>query len=124
MARAVLIDSSVWVDFLKKGNIMLEYLLRKKSGAVVSHEMVIGEVALCVGGDSGRASLEHLRRLYQLETVTLDGYLAFIESAGLRGFGLGFGRFGGEQRGLRGMREHRQHHRQQYQCPQPGPQPA
>jgi len=83
----ILVDTSVWVDHLRRGNPMLVGLL--DSGRVLCHPDVIGELAC---GDLRRRGeiLELLSALPQAESVTSEEALAFVEAERLYGRGLGW----------------------------------
>jgi len=83
----VLVDTSVWVDHLRKGNAALAS--RLEHGDVECHPFVIGELAC---GRLGRRAelLSLLADLPEVELVEHDEVLAFIESHGLAGGGLGW----------------------------------
>jgi predicted nucleic acid-binding protein len=83
----VLVDTSVWVDHLRKGDAALAALL--ENGAVLAHPMVIGEIAC--GSLRDRALV--LGLLGSLPSATLaqtDEVLSFIEKKHLFGKGIGF----------------------------------
>jgi hypothetical protein len=83
----VLVDTSVWVNHLRRGDIQLEKLLR--DGEVACHPLVIGELAC---GDIKNRSeiLALLQDLPNVPTVELAEYLYFVEQNELSGTGLGF----------------------------------
>lgn len=56
----LLVDTSVWVDHLRRGNAQLRALI--EAGAVATHPIVIGELACGSLGERGRV-LGWLRRL-------------------------------------------------------------
>ena len=83
----VLVDTSVWVAHLRKGNIGLEALLNE--GHVVCHSFIVGELAC--GNLKNRS--ETLSLLYALPMATHaehDELMQFIENHGLMGKGLGY----------------------------------
>ena len=83
----VLVDTSIWIDHLKKGNRGLEKLLL--AAEVVCHPFVIGELAC--GRLTNRAEiLTLLQSLPSLPTIDLDEYLYVVGRNGLYGSGLGF----------------------------------
>lgn len=82
----ILVDTSVWIDHLRKGNIALQKLLEK--GQVLCHPLVIGEIAM--------GNLEHrnaiLSALHDLpESVTAHHHevMQFISERSLFGLGIG-----------------------------------
>jgi len=83
----VLVDTSVWVAHLRKGNIGLEALLNE--GHVVCHPFIIGELAC--GNLKNRSEI--LSLLYALPMATHaehDELMQFIENHSLMGKGLGY----------------------------------
>ena len=83
----VLVDTSIWVDHLRKGNRRLEQLLL--DAEVVSHPYVIGELAC--GNIKNRAQvLSLLNALPLAPQVSFDECLYFIDQQQLYGTGLGF----------------------------------
>ena len=83
----VLVDTSVWIDHLRRGNQQLVELL--ESGRVLCHPHVIGELAC--GNLQNRAEiLKLLNTLPQAVAVTFAEALTFVESHHLYGRGLGW----------------------------------
>jgi predicted nucleic acid-binding protein len=83
----VLVDTSVWVHYLRLGNTELEKLLNK--GQVMCHQFIIGEIAC--GNIKNRTEILNL--LQQLPKATLakhEEVLEFIETNKLMGRGLGY----------------------------------
>lgn len=83
----VLVDTSVWVNHLQKGNIHLEELLL--DGKVVCHPFVIGELA-CGNIKNRSEILALLQALPKATTIDLAEYLHFIEQNHSNGTGIGF----------------------------------
>jgi predicted nucleic acid-binding protein len=82
-----LVDTSVWIDHLRRGNELLVDLLNQ--GRAVTHPMVIGELSL--GNISERGSfLELVRNLPVAKEATHDEVFAFIEKHRMWNKGLGF----------------------------------
>jgi predicted nucleic acid-binding protein len=82
-----LVDTSVWVDHLRRGNARLRSCL--DGGEVECHPFVIGELAC--GTLKNRAELlELLSALPRVLEAEHDEALAFIESRRLMGRGLGW----------------------------------
>jgi predicted nucleic acid-binding protein len=82
----VLVDTSIWIDHLKKGNASLEKLLLDME--VVCHPFIIGELAC--GNLKNRNEI--LSLLYSLPTAPIlehNEILYFIESKKLMGIGIG-----------------------------------
>jgi predicted nucleic acid-binding protein len=83
----VLVDTSVWVDHLRKGDTTLTELL--ESDAVLAHPMVIGEIAC--GSLCDRALvLGLLESLPSATEAQEHEVLDFIEQKHLFGKGIGF----------------------------------
>lgn len=83
---AVLVDTSVWITHLSKGNAELRKLL--DAGEVLAHPLVIGELAC--GNLKNRAEILALLRTLPSARVAGDAeVLAFIEVRKLVGKGLG-----------------------------------
>jgi predicted nucleic acid-binding protein len=83
----ILVDSSIWVDHLRRGEKMLKALLA--AGSVLTHPCVIGELAL----GHLRQRTEILRSLHDLPQAICasdEEVLAFIESSALAGLGIGY----------------------------------
>jgi predicted nucleic acid-binding protein len=83
----VLVDTSVWVNHLRRGDIQLEELLL--DGEVVCHPFVIGELA-CGNIKNRSEILALLQALPAVPTIDLAEYLYFIEQNHLSGTGIGF----------------------------------
>ncbi|TMH12179.1 MAG: type II toxin-antitoxin system VapC family toxin [Betaproteobacteria bacterium] len=83
----ILVDTSVWVDHLRRGDRQLAELLER--GAVVMHAFVVGEIAC--GSLTDRSSiLELLQDLPMAVIADSDEILAFIEHHRLHGKGIGY----------------------------------
>ncbi len=83
----ILVDTSIWVDHLRKGDPVMQRLL--EAGGVISHPLVIGEVAM--GNLHPReVILEALRRLPLAIVADHDEVLQFISNQGLYGLGIGY----------------------------------
>ncbi len=83
----ILVDTSVWIDHLRKNNAQLVELLN--TGSVLIHPLVIGEIAL------GRMRqrqivLTALSDLPRAQVATDDEVLSFIERESLMGRGIGY----------------------------------
>jgi predicted nucleic acid-binding protein len=83
----VLVDTSVWITFLRYGNSELEHLLNNSH--VMCHPFIIGEIA-CGNLKNRMGTLSLLRRLPQSTVVLYEEVLAFIEIHNLMGKGLGW----------------------------------
>ena len=83
----VLVDTSVWVEHLQRGNSELAGLLQR--GQVLSHPYVVGELAL--GSLQQRATiLDALQNLPQACVANAEEVLGFIGVHGLHGLGIGY----------------------------------
>lgn len=84
----ILVDSSIWIDFLRSGfDDHLEYLLKGES--VVMHDFVLGEIAM--GSLKNRtARLAMLGSLHRIPTASDVEVRTLVESAKLFGLGLTF----------------------------------
>jgi hypothetical protein len=83
----ILVDTSIWIDHLRRGNARLAGLL--DDGVVVSHPFVIGEIACGALRQRGQM-LSLLAELPVTTTATHSEVLAFIEARQLMGRGLGY----------------------------------
>ncbi len=83
----VLVDTSVWVSHLHKGDVGLEKLLN--NGEVVCHPFIIGELA-CGNLKNRREILIHLQSLPKTISAEDDEVIEFIENHQLMGKGLGY----------------------------------
>lgn len=83
----ILVDTSVWVDHLRKGEPKLSRALN--AGQVLAHPFVIGELAC--GNLSARTEvLSLLRELPPAPVAADDETLGFIERHSLMGRGVGY----------------------------------
>lgn len=83
----VLVDTSVWVEHLRSGNIGLEKLLNE--GHVVCHLFIVGELAC--GNLSNRAEiLSLLQALPLADHAEHEEVMHVIKNNSLMGKGLGF----------------------------------
>lgn len=83
----ILVDTSVWIDHLRKGDVELTKLLN--AGQVMIHPFVMGELAL--GNLQNRnVVLSTLRNLPRALVASDEEVLHFIESQALFGAGIGY----------------------------------
>lgn len=83
----ILVDTSVWVDHLRRGDPRLVDLLERS--VVVMHPYVVGEIAC--GSLHDRASiLELLQDLPAAAVAEGDEVLQFIDRQDLHGTGIGY----------------------------------
>jgi hypothetical protein len=89
----LLVDTSVWIEYLKGGYPRLETILRASyrntnDDEIVTHEMVIAELAN--SGNLPDGFFDNLLELRRLKTVGLEEYLKRLSSAGIHGMGVGY----------------------------------
>jgi len=83
----VLVDTSVWVAHLQRGNSELAGLLQR--GQVLSHPFVVGELAL--GSLQQRATiLDAMQNLPQASVASVEEVLGFMGAHALYGLGIGY----------------------------------
>ena len=83
----ILVDTSVWVDHLQRGNAALAQ--RLAHGQVLGHPFVLGELAL--GSLQQRASILQALQSLPAATVATDAeVLGFITTHALHGIGIGY----------------------------------
>jgi predicted nucleic acid-binding protein len=83
----IFVDTSVWVDHLRVGDVILAGLL--ETSRVLVHPLVVGGLAL--GNLRQRqVILGHLRDLPQVEVATNGEVLQFIQRHDLAGLGIGY----------------------------------
>lgn len=83
----VLVDTSVWIDFLRQGNEFLENLLNE--GDVATHPLVVGE--LHVGNISKRKEfLKLIEVLPKVGECSHDEVMFLVEKRKLFGRGIGY----------------------------------
>jgi predicted nucleic acid-binding protein len=83
----ILVDTSVWVDHLRRGDLGLVALLERT--AVVMHPFVVGEIA-CGSLKDRQSLLELLHDLPRAVIATDDEAMQFIERHRLFGKGIGY----------------------------------
>jgi len=83
----ILVDTSVWIDHLRHGDVELTRLLN--SGQVLAHRFIIGELAL--GNLQNRnIVLSALQNLPQITVASDEEVLYFIENNAIFGTGVGY----------------------------------
>jgi predicted nucleic acid-binding protein len=83
----ILVDTSVWIDHLRKSESRLRFLLGERQ--VLSHSFVIGELAM--GSFKQRdVLLRELRDLPQATVAFDDEVLQFVSKRALFGMGIGY----------------------------------
>jgi len=83
----ILVDTSVWIDHFRQGDVELTRLLN--SGQVLTHRFVIGELAL--GNIQNRSLIiSTLQNLPQATAASDEEVLRFIERHTLFGSGIGY----------------------------------
>ena len=83
----ILLDTSVWVDHLRRGDSLVVQVL--ESGQAATHAFVIGDVA-CGNLKSRVRVIDLLQALPQLAMAMDDEVLYFIERHKLMGRGIGY----------------------------------
>ncbi|MDQ3447515.1 MAG: type II toxin-antitoxin system VapC family toxin [Pseudomonadota bacterium] len=83
----ILVDTSVWVDHLRRGDSRLADLLDR--GVVTTHPFVVGEIA-CGNLSDRSAVLILLQELPAVVAADNDEALGFIERHSLYGKGIGY----------------------------------
>jgi predicted nucleic acid-binding protein len=83
----VLVDTSVWIDHFRHRNSALENLLQRD--AVLTHAMVIGEIACCTPPTPRAQTLGDLGALARVQHASMGETLAFIEREAMYGLGCG-----------------------------------
>lgn len=82
----VLVDTSIWVSFLRSGNGRLKSLLRE--ARVACHPLIVGELA-CVTLDNRNEFLTLLQTLPQVSMASEREVLHFIDHHRLSAAGVG-----------------------------------
>lgn len=83
----ILVDTSVWIDHLRRGDAALPDAL--EAGEVLVHPFVVGELA-CGNLANRKEVLSLLQALPQSPIATDAEVLGFIESQSLMGRGIGY----------------------------------
>ena len=83
----ILVDSSIWIDHLRRADAELERLLAL--GLVLCHPFVVGELA-CGHLRQRTLFLGQLQALPMARPATHDEALAFVERHALAGRGIGW----------------------------------
>jgi predicted nucleic acid-binding protein len=83
----ILVDTSVWVEHLRSGDVGLDALLI--DGQVVSHPFIIGELA-CGNLKNRTEILSLLQDLPTASCADDDEVIQFIDDNGIMGKGLGY----------------------------------
>jgi hypothetical protein len=83
----ILVDTSVWVDHLRKDDSNMRFLL--DGGRVLLHPFVVGELAM---GNLNRRNLvlRALRKLPEALVAREEEVLQFVAARGLFGRGIGY----------------------------------
>ena len=82
-----LVDTSVWIDHLRKGEAQLEQLLIQ--GQVATHPFIIGEIA-CGHLNNRQNILSYLNNLQTLKEASNQEVNYLIEKQQLMGKGIGY----------------------------------
>jgi predicted nucleic acid-binding protein len=83
----VLVDTSIWVAHLRKGNHLLQQLLM--DAEVICHPFIIGELA-CGSIKNRKEILSLLMSLPSAPVLEFDELMYFIDENRLMGIGIGF----------------------------------
>jgi predicted nucleic acid-binding protein len=83
----ILVDSSVWIAHLRKGDVRLASML--EGGEVLMHPFILGELA-CGNLGNRAAVLSLLENLPEAPVATDAEALAFIHRHALMGKGIGY----------------------------------
>ena len=83
----VLVDTSIWVAHLRKGNRQLEQLLMDTE--VICHPFIIGELA-CGAIKNRKEILSLLKSLPSAPVFEFDELMFFIDENQMMGIGIGF----------------------------------
>jgi predicted nucleic acid-binding protein len=83
----ILVDTSVWVDHLRRGDAQLVALLESASALI--HPFIVGEIA-CGSLADRQAVLELLQDLPMAKVAEAGEVLAFIDRHELHGKGIGY----------------------------------
>ncbi len=84
----VLVDTSVWVDHFKNSNTKLRKLLNQDN--VLSHPMIIGELACGTPPTPRTRTLNDIKLLKMANQANFNEVLVFIERDKIYGMGCGF----------------------------------
>jgi predicted nucleic acid-binding protein len=82
------VDSSVWIDHLKRGDPGLTAQLM--AGSVVMHPFVLGELSLGNLGSRRTTTLDDLRHVPEIARATMSEVGELIENLQLYGKGIGY----------------------------------
>lgn len=83
----ILVDTSVWIDHLRRGDAVLGNLLT--SGQVLGHPAVVGELGL--GSLANRSQIIGLiSNLPQASVATHDEVMTYVDARALFGVGIGY----------------------------------
>jgi len=83
----ILVDTSVWVDHLRRGNPILKPLLEK--GDVLCHDLIVGELS-CGSLKNREEVLALLANLPRILQAAHKETLMFVTQHGLYGKGIGW----------------------------------
>ena len=83
----VLVDTSIWINFLRKSDNQLPFLLT--NGEVVTHEFIIGELA-CGNIKNRQEFFGLFSTLPRVKTCLSDEIIYFIENNNLYEKGIGY----------------------------------
>lgn len=84
--KNILVDTSVWIDHFRRANDTLAELL--DVDAVVIHPMILGELS-CGTPPARQQTLRELATLRQVQQISLQEVMTFVEREKLYGIGCG-----------------------------------
>lgn len=87
----ILVDTSVWIDFFRRGSGVSALARLLADGEAWTHPFVIGELALGSLGRRRRQILEDLRLLPMLPLLAEPEVHQFVEAHDLAASGVGWG---------------------------------
>jgi predicted nucleic acid-binding protein len=86
----ILVDTSVWIDFLRGAPVAASLASLLADGEVLAHPWVVGELALGHLGPRRGAILADLERLPRAPVATDAETRRLVEERGLAGSGIGW----------------------------------
>jgi predicted nucleic acid-binding protein len=86
----ILVDTSVWIEFLRRAPPRADLRETLEAGDVLTHAFVIGELALGSLGRKRAAILADLRLLPCLPSLRDDEVMQLVETRALAGKGIGW----------------------------------
>jgi len=87
--ESVMLDTSVWIEYLKTGISGVEELLRNEETTVLTHQMILGELLLNNRIKNEKVFVS-LKQLLQAPTASQVEYERFIKENSIPGCGIGY----------------------------------